>query len=225
MTDKAEIRAAWADSFLGSLPPALTDKLLEGTRIETVKSRLLIVRGMQPPAGVWLVVTGLVRVFMRSEDGRQTTARYAGGSEFVGLTALLAGGIHMDVEALVDVRAVRIPPERMRSLAMREPVLTWSIACFLAQQMASSTETLGANIFLPVRARIARHLLDLAERDLDGYVVQVSQQHLANSIGSVREVVARDLKVLAQQGLIHRVGRTLRLIDLASLHEIATGHG
>jgi CRP/FNR family cyclic AMP-dependent transcriptional regulator len=64
-----------------------------------------------------------------------------------------------------------------------------------------------------VRQRVARHLLDLASarvgeqpgsdhragREL---VVQVSQQELANAVGTVREVVVRVLRELRQDGVV-----------------------
>jgi CRP-like cAMP-binding protein len=219
----ADVHAAWAGSFMGELPAALLRQLADGTRVEVFPSLSLMLCGSQPSTGVFLVVSGLVRVFLRSGDGRQTTARYASDGEFVGLTPLLADGILADAEALTKVRAIRIPPHRVRSLAIREPRLSWAIARYIAQMYSYSTETLGANIFLPVRARVARHLLDLAQREEIGYVVDVTQQHIANSIGSVREVVARDLKVFAQQAIIERTGRRIRLIDPSALHKIASG--
>jgi CRP/FNR family transcriptional regulator, cyclic AMP receptor protein len=222
-TEVEEIRAALAGSFLGALPTALLRSLAEGVGIETFLSRSLVFRGEQPNSGVLLVVSGLARVFLRGHDGRQTTARYASENEFIGLTALLADGMQVDIEALTEMRCARIPAHRIRTLAMGEPRLSWELARYMARNVDSCTEVVGSNVFLPVRARVARHLLDLAHGDAGGHAVEVSQQYIANSIGSVREVVARVVKMLLEEGVVARDGRTLRLLDLAALHEIARG--
>jgi CRP-like cAMP-binding protein len=126
-------------------------------------------------------------------------------------------------DALTDVSLIRVSTGRFRALAQRDASLAWATARHLAHQIASAHDTLGADIFLPVRARIARHLLDLAERDADGLIVRARHQHIANAIGSVREVVSREMKRFAIEGLIERVPVGTRLIDSAWLHEISTG--
>ena len=68
-------------------------------------------------------------------------------------------------------------------------------------------------MFQPLRARVARHLLDLSVRESRGLVVHVTQDDLAHSVGSVREVIARALKSLDDDGLIERAPRTIRLLD------------
>ena len=49
------------------------------------------------------------------------------------------------------------------------------------------------NMFLPVQARVARHLIDLASLQDDVLVVTAGHQEIADAIGSVREVVSRAL--------------------------------
>jgi CRP/FNR family transcriptional regulator, cyclic AMP receptor protein len=48
---------------------------------------------------------------------------------------------------------------------------------------------------------------------------QVSQQELAEAVGSVREVVARVLRDLRSVGLIATVPGVVRVLDPAGLHD------
>jgi CRP-like cAMP-binding protein len=76
--------------------------------------------------------------------------------------------------------------------------------------------------FTSVRSRIIAYLLRLAARGKkspDGIEVQLpsSNQELASEIGTVRELVSRNLSRLQAEGLIHMEGKTLRIPDLQRL--------
>jgi CRP/FNR family cyclic AMP-dependent transcriptional regulator len=62
--------------------------------------------------------------------------------------------------------------------------------------------------FATVRARVARHLLDLASESQKGceFVAAIGQQELAEAVGTVREVIVRALRELREEGLL-RTGR------------------
>ena len=80
-------------------------------------------------------------------------------------------------------------------------------------------------MLLPVRARVAGHLLDLAERRGHELVVDASAQRLAAAVGSVREVVSRVLREMEACGLLRRSGGEVVLVDTAALHRLASGEG
>jgi CRP/FNR family cyclic AMP-dependent transcriptional regulator len=65
--------------------------------------------------------------------------------------------------------------------------------------------------------RVARHLLDLAAEGGPELVAPVSQQQLADAVGTVREVVVRVLRDLRRAGVI-RTGRDrIVIVDPARL--------
>jgi CRP-like cAMP-binding protein len=72
-------------------------------------------------------------------------------------------------------------------------------------------------MFLPVQARVARHLIDLASLQDDVLVVTAGHQEIADAIGSVREVVSRALGEMRDEGLITRRGNQTILTDVARL--------
>jgi hypothetical protein len=69
---------------------------------------------------------------------------------------------------------------------------------------------------------VSRHLLDLATESPDGPIVRIDQQTLADSISSVREVVARDLRKLREAGVIERHG-SIKITEAEELHRTAKG--
>jgi CRP-like cAMP-binding protein len=96
----------------------------------------------------------------------------------------------------------------------------------LARSAAASCidviDLMTGNLFLSVRQRVARHLLDLSENTDEGLVVKVGQQGIADAIGSVREVVARALRDLEASGLVERTKQYIRLTDPSALHRLVT---
>jgi CRP/FNR family transcriptional regulator len=68
----------------------------------------------------------------------------------------------------------------------------------------------------------AAHLLDLAsaQQPAQGRLVaRVSQQELADAVGSVREVVARVLRDLRLRGLLATAPDSISILDPAGLYD------
>jgi CRP-like cAMP-binding protein len=82
-------------------------------------------------------------------------------------------------------------------------------------------QALASSILLPVRSRVASHLLDLAERRDGELIVCATSGRLAAATGSVREVVSRALRELEAIGLLRRTGDYIVLVDAAGLHRVA----
>jgi CRP-like cAMP-binding protein len=147
----------------------------------------------------------------------------SGGGELTLEQWLQVGGASITGEAVRDSKVLRLSPSRFIQIAQRNANVAWPIARYLAQQTTTIQQLLAAGIFLPVRARVARHILDLAELDQGSFVVHASHQEIANATGTVREVVSRVLRAFAREGLTERRDAVLVLIDRDRLHEVSEG--
>jgi CRP-like cAMP-binding protein len=214
---------AWRASFLGEAPASVADALLDGALEVEIPAGQIVYRGIYHRETIILavVVEGLLRVFMKSPQGRQVTIRYISFGDVLGVPAVVAEGGPVDVQALTDCRLVRLSADRFRAVAAADPQTSWAVARYLAERTFESASLLAENVFLSVRQRVARHLLDLADREGGRLVVQASQQDVADAIGSVREVVSRVLKRLRDEGLIEREGALTVLTDPAALHRVS----
>jgi CRP-like cAMP-binding protein len=221
----AAARTAWANSFFSRLPDNVSERLLADAWEFTLPSGKYFYRGThhEETAKVGLVVSGLLRTLRRSPDGRQVTLRYAHEWMVIGLPIVLGRDADVDGEALVDSCVLALRAETFRSVAMAEACVAWEVATYMAGVVAEAQAMLSDDLFLPVRNRVARHLLDMAAHEDARLVVHASQQDLADAIGSVREVVARSMRLLADSGYIERDGPNLIVRDAAALHRIAIG--
>ena len=199
------------------------EQLGAGVEEVHVAAGALILRAGQLPR-IALVVAGIVRVFISTQLGRQMTIHYARAGDLVGLSPYLAGTDQWNAEAITDVSIKVLTFDRVRSAGSHDPELPWIIAQHVAVVMAESLRTVADASGQPITVRVARHLREMTLRGLDGRaVVHISHQRLADAVGTVREVVSRELTELRAEGVIDRTAGAVRVIDEARLASRAAG--
>jgi CRP/FNR family transcriptional regulator, cyclic AMP receptor protein len=208
-----ELMAAVAAGPLRDLPVPVVDRILgEATLIRASAGTTLYHPG--DPVGLHLVVGGLIRVALASPEGRQVTVRYARRGEVLGSPIVVAGAVPVTAHAVTDAAVARTPPELLTALARNDSRVALWLAEELSRRVRGLLDELARNTFFPVRARIARHLLDLASSQRGTALeAQVSQQELADAVGTVREVVTRTLGALRTEGLLETERDRIRIID------------
>jgi len=229
-------REAWDMTVLSSVPKSVTAPILEHAVETRVKAGETLYRGARhaETALLGVVVDGLLRFYLHSPDGRSMTVRYAARGELVGVRGLALahgpspstspyGGASLNGDALQDSVLLLLPRAEVVAVARRHPELAWALSREIAEQAMQDQEMMATNVFSPIQARVARHLLMLARRDGDELVFRASHQEIADSIGSVREVVSRALCRFQYKALVERRGRCLILRDPARLHAASLG--
>jgi len=162
-----------------------------------------------------VVMHGLLRVYMHASDGRQVTVRYVRAGDLLGVPALVGGPAPVFVQAVVPGAAFRFDVDRVRRAARTDPSVAWLFASESVHRLYDVLEELAGNTFGTVRQRVARHLLDLAASPAAAgpLIALVSQQDLANSVGSVREVIARVLAELRAERLVRTSPGRVQILD------------
>jgi CRP/FNR family transcriptional regulator, cyclic AMP receptor protein len=209
--------------FLASLPSAAAERLLsEGIRIN-LPAGAVVYRDEETPRLI-VVARGLLRVFLTSVDGRQVTARYARSGDVAGLVLVIGGPAPMSIQAMTSSLVVALRVDTMRALLASDPGVASACAGELTHQLHEVLADLSDQAFLPVYQRLVRQLLLLAVPGPGGrLVVRASQQELADAIGSVREVVTRNLHQLHVEGLVDTMRDEIILLDPEHLAEDARG--
>ena len=199
--------------FLSTLPGRAGWALVgRAIRID-VPAGAVVYRNDETPRLI-IVVTGLLRVFLSSFDGRQVTVRYVRSGDVAGLALVVGGPGPMNIQAMTAASVLSLRVDDLRQLLATDPAVARACAEELTRQLYRVLQDLSDQSFLTVRQRLARRLLDLAALDegLD-LVVHASQQDLADAIGSVREVVTRTLGEMRSDGLIDTARDEIALLD------------
>jgi CRP/FNR family cyclic AMP-dependent transcriptional regulator len=209
----ADVRAALAASNLRSLPVEIIDRLaLEASRLR-IPAGSIIHREGDRAAHVELVVSGLLRVYVIAPDGRTMTVRYCRAGALLGVVSLYAPSFRLPaaIQSITDAELLSFRPGVVQRAADRDPRVAHALLEELSERVVAFIGEIGGSAFASVRQRVARHLLDLAA---DGsLVITISQQDLADAVGSVREVVVRALRELRQAGIVETGRDGIVLLD------------
>jgi CRP/FNR family transcriptional regulator, cyclic AMP receptor protein len=220
-----EVEDALARSFLAGLPAEVVGRLrAEGERADYPAGTTVYLAGSDPRAG--LVVHGLVRVYLASVEGRQITVRYARPGDVLGIAVLVGGPASVGVQAVEPSGLFRISSRTLTAEARRDPRVSWAIAEELNRRLYDTLEQTAVNAFGSVHQRVAAHLLDLAsaqQHPAGRPVAHVSQQELADAVGSVREVVARALRDFRVAGMVATTADSVVILDPARLYAESGG--
>jgi CRP/FNR family transcriptional regulator, cyclic AMP receptor protein len=216
-----DVADALRRSFLGKLPRDVVAQLVAGGHRTDYPAGSTIYReGAAPRAE--LVVRGLLRVYMTSPEGRQVTVRYAREADVLGIAVIVGGPVNVSVQTLADSSLFSIDGRRLTNAARRDGRVAWALAEELNRRLYDTLQQTAINTFGSVKQRVAAHLLDLAsaqQRPQARLVAQVSQQELADAVGSVREVVARALRDFRLAGLVATGPDSVLIVDPTRLHD------
>jgi len=117
----------------------------------------------------------------------------------------------------VDAEVLALSPGVARRAAARDIRVTQAFLREQSERAISFLYEVPGSAFATVRQRVARHLLDIASEGTPELVVPVSQQQLAESVGTVREVIVRVLRELRTAGVVHTERNRIIIVDPARL--------
>jgi len=201
----------------------LWDELVRGAIEADVHARSALFTGGRDRIGA--VLAGGLRLFTWASSGRQVTARYTRPGDLIGLGALLSGDDGWGSEAVVDSRVAIISFDRLHALSIQHPELAWALAEEASIMSAEAIHTIIGAGYEPMPVRLAAHLLELSQQTSDGQtVVRTTHKHLAEAVGTAREVVTRVLKRFREMGIIDIVPGSIVILSPEELTNIATAH-
>jgi CRP/FNR family transcriptional regulator len=219
--DDDRIGRALAASHFGRLSAPTRRRLLAGSRLVTRDAGSVVhAEGDQQPH-LDVVVSGFARVFVAAPDGRSLTVRYCRPGSILGAFSLFVDGFAMPatVQSLLATGYLVLDARRVRELASTDGTVADALLRELSERVHDFVSEIARGSFTTVRQRVARHLLDLASQDQqdDALVAKVSQEHLAESVGTAREVVVRVLRQLRTAGLVSTAREAITIRDAVGL--------
>jgi len=177
---------------------------------------------------LYIVKRGRVRLYRLTPDGKQLTldildkGRIVGRMSWLGqeLTAVYA-------EAIEDAVICSFTPAELRRLIERLPGIGLNIIRHLSDRLAASEREREVMAFRSVEQRLATRLLDLADRfgqpDDGGTSIdaRLTQQELADMIGTSRETLAMTISSLRERGVVQMENQRVVVLDMERLRELS----
>jgi CRP/FNR family cyclic AMP-dependent transcriptional regulator len=214
--NRFDVRDVLQSSFLGALPEFAIQQLERGAHVIKLSAGQLL---YDPEISI--IVEGTVWAYVDDGYGRHLTVSYMRRPGAIGVDIAAGRGFPVAFQAVADSTIIRIPRAQFDEVRQDHSEVGWAAA----QELTHYVDDLLAEIvrvaFRPVRVRIAHHLLALTDCEHQA----VHQAELAAAVGSVREVVARNLGPLREACLIEVSQAGVAATDEEGLREVAESRG
>ncbi len=164
---------------------------------------------------VYFVLSGTLKVLVSDEEGREVILSNLGAGEFFGEMGVLDDNPRSaTVAATTPCELVVISKTDFRRCLAENFDVSLYIMRNLVKRLRTADRKIESLALMDVYGRVARLLLEMAERGEDGQMVvkrKISKQDIAKMVGASREMVSRVMKDLQQQGLIEEGGGRILL--------------
>jgi CRP/FNR family cyclic AMP-dependent transcriptional regulator len=183
----------------------------EGRRNLTVAKKQAIFRQGDVADAVFYIQKGKVRLAVVSKVGKEATLGIISEGNFFGEGSLAGQALRMgSASAMTDCQLMRIEKKAMVAALHREPVFSDMFVAYLLARNIRYEEDLVDQLFNSSEKRLARVLLMLAHFGKDGVpetvVPKVSQETLAEMVGTTRSRVSFFMNRFRKLGFIHYAG-------------------
>ena len=203
---------------LARLPAGLPRRIQDTLQTLVIPSGATVFDEHQPCRGFPFVLGGAIRVVKLSANGRELPLyRVLAGESCIITSSCLLGHADYNARGVAEgTTTLALLPRALFDEMLAEPVFRDFVFALFAERMAELMQLVEEVAFRKLDQRLAALLLG------KGRVVHTTHQHLADELGSVREMVSRLLKGFAEQGLV-RLGREqVEVLDAAGLRKVAS---
>jgi CRP/FNR family transcriptional regulator len=178
----------------------------------------------EPCAGMFLIVKGTVKIFKTSQSGRELVIGLESGPSSVAELPLFDGGPYpASVRAVTDVVTYFINREDFYRVCRAHPDITLKILAKVGARLRHLVATIESITFGRVTRRLAQLLLEMSrEAGRDEFPLAITHQELASRLGTVREVVSRNLMRFRADGLVRMEGHQVAILDRPGLEREAS---
>ena len=200
-----------------------------GREKRCAKGELIFIEG-QKTRGFFLVISGRVKVYKLSPEGREQILKLTESRETFAEAAIFAGDVYpASAQALEPSFLLFFPKDDFQRLLETHPRLSQGIIRDFARRLRHFASLVEELSLKDVASRLARFLLDAAEagglHSTAGVQIELklSKRELASRLGTVPETLSRSLNRLSSAGAIKVKGREVTILDRGALEKIAAG--
>lgn len=174
----------------------------------------------EPCTGLYVVAAGRVRIFKTSPTGREQVLAIEGpGTSIAELPVFDGGAYPASAAAIEDAQLLFVSREDFRACCLEHPEVALKVLQVVGARLRRLVAIIEELSFTTLRHRLIAWLLREAQAHGHpgeagvAFELKLSHQELASHIGTVRELVSRNMSRLQAQGFIHMQGREITILD------------
>jgi CRP-like cAMP-binding protein len=205
------------------LQPAARNRLAECAELHEAAAGATLFRQGDPCPGMFIVGSGLVRVYKLAPSGKEQVLHLAGpGATFA--EAAVIGGFACPAfaQAVEASQVARIPTAAFQAFLRSDHQACIDLLAGLAGWLHHVVDLLEDLTLRDAAGRLARHLIQHAG---SGGVVELPsmRKHLASQLNLTPETLSRTLRRLDQDGCISAEREAIVVVDPQRLSAVAEG--
>jgi len=215
------------NAWFRDIPESLREGILAEGLVRTLTDQLVYAAG-DPPNGLFALISGEIRVFQTTAEGRSALLMIGRPGVWFGETAMIDGQPRSsDALAIRRARVLQLSPTAFRRLTHGNTEHLTAFARLVCDQYRRALDYIVTTSNLPLPTRLAQRLLGLAQahgRAVKAGVVidlRLSQEALANTVGVSRQALNRVLKTLEAQGIVSVGYGAVTVVDPVGLEALA----
>lgn len=182
--------------------------------------------------GLYVIASGGLRIFKSSPGGREQVLAVEGPGGSVAELPVFDGGPYpASVSAVEDSQILFISREDFRRFCLERPEVALKMLAVVGARLRRLVGIIEELSFATVRQRLVSVLVRTAqslgihtERGIE-FQLPGTHQELAHQMGTVRELVSRNLMRLQAEGLLRVDGHSITVLDLPGLSAITENNG
>jgi CRP/FNR family transcriptional regulator len=178
--------------------------------------------------GFYVVVSGRVKVFKLSGEGKEQILHIFGPGEPFGEVPVFEGRhFPASAETLAETRLLFFPRNAFVALIKRNPSLALNMLAVLSRRLRRFTALIDDLSLKEVPGRLAVYLLYLSSqnRESSDLNLTITKGQLASLLGTIPETLSRILRKMSAQGLIEAAGPRIKILDRRGLESLVESGG
>ncbi len=208
------------------LPETHLEELSEILIDQTFERLHTIFQEGDKAAGFYAVISGRIKIFKLSPDGKEQIIHIFGPGNIFGEVPMFAGGhFPANAETIQKSRVFFFPRRSFIELIKKEPSLAMNMLAELSKKLRQLTRLIEELSLKEVPGRLAAYLLLLGEKSSkpDAIDLDITKTQLAGLLGTIPETLSRILGRMIHQGIIEVNGRSVKILDRQALTEMSEG--
>lgn len=176
-----------------------------------------------PGDALYVVISGLVKVVLIGEDGREVILSVLKEGDFFGEMSLIDDKPRSaHVIAMEDASLLVLRREEFQHRLREMPSISIGMLRAMSRRLREADEKIGGLVLLDVNGRVAKLLIRMADEN-DGVQIthRVTHHTIAQMVGSSRETVSRTMRELVDRGFIEVTRKAITIRDRAALQSAA----
>jgi CRP/FNR family transcriptional regulator len=211
-----------------TLLSSLSQQELQLLAARTVRKHLsegeLLFSEGEPCSGLHIIAQGKVRIFKTSVGGREQVLALNGPGETVAELPVFDGGPYpASAMAVEDTEIAFISRRDFHAYCLEHPEVALKVLSVVGGRLRRLVGIIEELSFTTIRQRLISALLKLAqsegkktERGIE-FQLPATHQELASQLGTVRELISRNLMRLQAEGLLEVDARQIVVKDMKGL--------